>query len=94
LGAPPTPKVIESPRDPKGPIEREVPVDPTILAAGDHNGSTFYQHQKFLEIVRNGGTPEVDLIDGIWAVRMGQAAQISAQTGQAVHFEAGWKSKI
>ena len=94
LGAPPTPKVIESPRNPKGPIEREVPVDPTILAAGDHNGSTFYQHQKFLDIVRNGGTPEVDLIDGIWAVRMGQAAQISAQTGQAVHFEAGWKSKI
>jgi len=41
LGEAPVPITVESPRDPKGPITREVPVDPTILDAGDHNGSTF-----------------------------------------------------
>lgn len=94
LGAPPTPKVIVSPRDPKGPIERDIPVDPALLAAGDHNGSTFYQHQKFLDVVRNRTCPEVGLIDGIWAVRMGQAAQLSAQTGQSVTFDMGWATKF
>ena len=84
LGTSPTPKLIVSPRNPKGPIEKEIPVDSTILAAGDHNGSTFYQHQKFVDMVRNGEQPEVSLNDGMWAVRMGQAAQESARTGQAI----------
>lgn len=84
LGNSPTPKLIFSPRNPKGPIEKDLPVDPTILAAGDHNGSTFYQHQKFVHLVRCGGVPEVTLDDGMWAVRIGQAAQESARTGQVV----------
>ena len=70
--------MIISPRSPKGPQAVDIPVDPTILDAGDHNGSTFYQHVKFLELVRNGGTPEVSIDDGAWAVRMGLAAQASA----------------
>lgn len=84
LGAPPVPKVIVSPRDPKGPHEVDVPVDPTILAAGDHNGSTFYQHQGFARAARGLQAPEVGLTDGWWAVAMGIAAQESAATGQAV----------
>jgi myo-inositol 2-dehydrogenase/D-chiro-inositol 1-dehydrogenase len=92
LGTPPTPKIVVSPRDTKGPVECDIPVDPALLAAGDHNGSTFYQHQNFLEVVKHWHAPEVGLIDGIWAVRMGQAAQISAQTGRAITFEDGWKS--
>ena len=78
LGEPPVAQVIISPRSPKGPQAVDIPVDPTILDAGDHNGSTFYQHVKFLELVRNGGTPEVSIDDGAWAVRMGLAAQASA----------------
>ena len=84
LGAPPTPQVILSPRNPKGPRVLEVPVDPTLLAAGDHNGSTFYQHQGFARVARSGSSPEVSLTDGWWAVAMGMAAQESAATGQAV----------
>ena len=84
LGAPPVPRVVISPRSPKGPQEVEIPVDPTILEAGDHNGSTFYQHARFLEVVRGGGAPEVTLGDGAWAVRIGLAAQQSARTGEAV----------
>ena len=84
LGEAPVPKVIVSPRNPKGPHELEVPVDPALLAAGDHNGSTFYQHQGFARTVRGLQTPEVSLHDGWWAVAMGMAAQESAATGRAV----------
>ena len=84
LGAPPVPKLIISPRDPKGPRELEIPVDPDLLEAGDHNGSTFYQHRFFAEAVRSGGHPHVSLSDGAWAVRIGLAAQESALTGRAV----------
>ncbi len=86
LGAPPEPKIVISPRDLSGVVEQDIPVDPTLLAAGDHNGSTFYQHQRFLEVVRGTGSIDVTLDDGIWAVRMGQAAQLSARIGQAVEF--------
>ena len=80
----PTPRIIESPRHPCAPIMTEVPIDETILAAGDHNGSTYHQHMKFLDVVDGRGGVEVGLDDGIWAVRMGQAAQESARTGMAV----------
>ena len=85
LGAPPVPQVIVSPRDPKGPEVRDIPVDPTILEAGDHNGSTFYQHKGFLELVRGArDTAEVSLEDGKMAVLMGMAAQISMTEHRAV----------
>lgn len=84
LGEPPVAQVIVSPREPKGPQMVEVPVDPALLEVGSHNGSTFYEHAKFLEVVRNGGVPDVSLRDGMRAVEMGMAAQDSARTGQAV----------
>jgi predicted dehydrogenase len=89
LGAAPVPKVIISPRNPKGPRELEVPVDPVALAAGDHNGSTFYQHQKFNAVVRGQGMVEVSLRDGLAAVLMGLAAQESAQTGMSIDLTQG-----
>ena len=85
LGEAPVPQVIVSPRDPKGPEVRDIPVDPTILEAGDHNGSTFYQHRGFLELVRGErDTPEVSLRDGQMAVLMGMAAQLSMKEHRAV----------
>ena len=83
----PVPKLIESPRTPCAPVEIASPIDEAILAAGDHNGSTFFQHQKFLHVVRGTGEVEVTLDDGIWAVRMGMAAQESARTGKAITFD-------
>ncbi len=88
LGEPPVPQVVVSPRQPKGPQIVEIPVDPTILDAGDHNGSTFYQHARFLDLVRNGGTPEVTLGDGAAAVNMGLAAQTAATSGETVRLDA------
>lgn len=89
LGEPPVPKVVISPRDPKGPRELDVPVDPVALAAGDHNGSTLYQHQRFNAVVRGQGPVEVTLLDGLAAVAIGLAAQESARTGRAVDLVQG-----
>ncbi|WP_394199394.1 Gfo/Idh/MocA family protein [Litoreibacter albidus] len=88
LGAPPVPQVIVSPRSPKGPYVREVPVDPTILDAGDHNGSTFYQHQGFVDLVRgNRDAADVGLHDGLISVIMGMAAQRSMTEHRAVRID-------
>ena len=85
LGEPPVPQVVVSPRAPKGPEIRDIPVDPTLLEAGDHNGSTFYQHKGFLDLVRGLRThPDVSLEDGRIAVLMGMAAQISMTEHRAV----------
>ncbi|WGV14801.1 Gfo/Idh/MocA family protein [Fuscovulum ytuae] len=87
LGAAPVPKVILSPRQPAGPVELDIPVDPALLAAGDHNGSTFYQHRGFQRMVAGEQTAEVGFEDGWWAAAIGMAAQQSAMTGEAVHLD-------
>ncbi|MEO1779076.1 MAG: Gfo/Idh/MocA family oxidoreductase [Pseudomonadota bacterium] len=85
LGDAPVAKLVSSPRMPKGPRVHDIPVDATLLDAGDHNGSTFYQHQKFAELVRGTrDAPEVSLEDGWAAVAMGLAAQESIRTGAAI----------
>ena len=84
LGPAPISKVILSPRDPKGPIESEIPVDPTILEAGDHNGSTYYQHVGFYKSATEGAEVDVSVEDGLRAVVIGMAAQESIRTGQVV----------
>ncbi|MDO6782364.1 gfo/Idh/MocA family oxidoreductase, partial [Marinovum sp. 1_MG-2023] len=48
LGPAPVTRLIISPRNPKGPVDRDIQVPAALLEAGDHNGSTFYQHQRFL----------------------------------------------
>ncbi|WP_299664175.1 Gfo/Idh/MocA family oxidoreductase [uncultured Ruegeria sp.] len=86
LGDAPVPQLITSPRSPKGPIKQNIPVEPELLAAGDHNGSTYYQHKGFLELVRGErAVPEVTLRDGIWAVRIGLAAQQAAEHGRTIN---------
>ncbi|MGI9368830.1 MAG: Gfo/Idh/MocA family protein [Ruegeria sp.] len=85
LGDAPVPQLIVSPRDPKGPVSKDIPVDPRLLEAGDHNGSTFYQHEGFLALVRGQRTaPEVSLRDGMWAVKTGLAAQEALTKGCTV----------
>jgi predicted dehydrogenase len=89
LGPAPEPRLVLSPREPKGPHEIVVPVDPVALAAGDHNGSTLVQHQRFVAAVRGQGAVDVSLRDGLAAVLMGLAAQESARTGQAIDLTRG-----
>ena len=83
-GPPPVAELTISPRATQIPVTSPVTVDPFLLAAGDHNGATFYQHQKFAAVARGNGAPEVTLADGAKAVAIGLAAQESAATGCAV----------
>jgi len=75
---------VLSPRASKLEHREIVDVDPAILAVGDHHGSTYFQHQKFLAMIRRGGVPEVSLEDGLKAVRIGLAAEQSAKTSAVV----------
>ncbi|MGF7149650.1 putative dehydrogenase [Sphingomonas zeicaulis] len=66
-------------------VEREmVDVDAAVLAAGSHHGATFHQHEAFARAVRGEGPVEVTARDGLKAVAIGAAAELSAQEGRAV----------
>lgn len=79
------PSAVElSPREPKAPRRYEVEVDLDVLSAGDHHGSTFYQHQRFREVVLGRAEVEVTLEDGVRAVRLGLAAERSVVEHRAV----------
>lgn len=75
---------VFSPRGGGAEMIEPITVDEKILSAGDHHGSTYYQHQKFLRMVRRGGQPEVSLIDGMNAVIIGAAAEESIKSGLPV----------
>ncbi|WP_136658313.1 Gfo/Idh/MocA family oxidoreductase [Nitratireductor sp. XY-223] len=77
-------RLVISPRDTKAPVSEDIVTDEAILSAGDHHGSTFYQHERFARIVREGGLPEVSMDDGARAVEIGAAAEESAKTGMPV----------
>jgi len=77
-------KVVFSPRDQSEPQAESVEVDPVLAAAGDHHGSTYYQHVQFAKAVMRGAPVEVSASDGVMAVWMGSAAQESIRTGQAI----------
>jgi len=84
----PSGEIVFSPRvgfrNPKA-VEREiVAVDEAALAAGSHHGSTFYEHQKFNAAVRGKGPVEVTAHDGLMAVAIGTAAEISAREKRVV----------
>ena len=85
-------ELVLSPRHDKGPVKVDVPVDPTVLRAGDHHGATFYQHRAFARMVRQGGVPAVSLRDGAMAVEMGLAAETSIRTGEPVEFT--WRTGL
>ncbi|WP_421855459.1 Gfo/Idh/MocA family protein [Oricola sp.] len=78
--------IISSRRD-KAPKREAVHVDEEILRAGDHHGGTFFQHEKFANILRHGGKPDVSLRDGAIAVEMGAAAERSIREGIVVHMK-------
>ncbi len=61
---------------------RTIPVDHDVMAAGNHHGATYFQHQAFADMVRGGGRPRVTVDDGRRAVMMGAAAEWSIRTGE------------
>lgn len=84
----PTGDLVYSPRtgfdQPKAVERTHVEVDAHALAAGHHHGATFYQHQKFYSALVGNGPVEVTATDGLMAVAIGTAAEISARERRVV----------
>ncbi|WP_304177445.1 Gfo/Idh/MocA family protein [Phenylobacterium aquaticum] len=84
----PSGDLVHSPRvplgQPKRPVRTHVAVDPTILAAGTHHGSTYYQIEAFIDAVRGRAPVQVTAQDGLMAVAIGVAAETSAREKRVV----------
>jgi myo-inositol 2-dehydrogenase / D-chiro-inositol 1-dehydrogenase len=81
-------RLVTSPRvgfrNPKQVSERRITVDPAALAAGTHEGATYYQLEAFLRALAGEGPVMVTAEDGLRAVAMGLAAEISAREHRVV----------
>lgn len=73
--------------NPKAVERTHIAVDPVALAAGQHHGATYYQHQRFRAAVLGQGVVEVTAHDGLMAVAMGVAAEISAREHRVVEMK-------
>jgi predicted dehydrogenase len=84
----PAGEIVHSPRvgfmNPKQATRETIHTDAAALAAGQHHGSTFYQHQAFTAAVRGEGPVLVTADDGLRAVAIGLAAEISAREHRVV----------
>ncbi len=80
--------IVHSPRvgfmNPKRATRAHVETPAEALAAGQHHGSTFFQHQAFAAAVRGEGPTIVTADDGLRAVAMGLAAETSAREHRVV----------
>ena len=71
-------------RNPKAVERTMVEIDPVAHAAGSHEGSTYYQHLAFAAAIRDGAPVQVTAEDGLRAVAIGAAAEISAREHRVV----------
>lgn len=67
-------------------MDREVIItaQPNVAATGHHDGSTYYEHQRFYRAIRENAKPDVSAADGLWTVAIGAAAEESIRTGMPV----------
>jgi len=71
-------------RNPREIQSHHVPVEERILKAGGHHGSTYFEHLAFRRAILEGTAPEVGAQDGLRAVAIGLAAELSAAQGRPV----------
>ncbi len=80
--------IVFSPRvgfmNPKNVSRAHVETPAAALKAGQHHGSTFFQHQAFAAAVRGQGPVIVSADDGLRAVAIGIAAEASAREHRVV----------
>ena len=74
-------------RAPRRPVRTHVPVDEAALQAGSHHGATFYQMSAFIDAACGRGPVQVTADDGLRAVAMGVAAEISAREKRVVRLD-------
>ncbi len=84
----PSGELVFSPRTPlrapKAVTREHVDVDAAALEAGTHHGSVYYQLRAFLDAIRGDGPVVVTAEDGVRAVTIGAAAELSAREKRVV----------
>ena len=84
----PSGRLDRSPRTPYGTpkavVSEVVAVDPAVLAAGTHHGSTYYELRHFVDACLGRGPVQVTAEDGLRAVAIGAAAELSAHHKRVV----------
>ncbi|MEP6623105.1 MAG: Gfo/Idh/MocA family oxidoreductase [Acidimicrobiia bacterium] len=65
-------------------VEHEVVHDGRVEHAGFHHGSSYLEHVDFLDAIRAGTPPKVDVDAGLLSVAVGVAAHRSIGSGRAV----------
>jgi len=86
IGPVPHPQLTIAPRSPKRPVTTDIKINEALLMAGDHHGSTYFQHEKFLSVIQGNSRVEVTVQDGRDAVKMGLAAQKAARENRVIEF--------
>lgn len=74
-------------REPKQQVRTNVPVDEAALKAGSHHGATYYQLAAFIDAARGRSPVQVTADDGLRAVAIGVAAEISAREKRVVRMD-------
>ena len=65
-------------------VRSETVHDGRVAHEGFHHGSSYLEHVDFLEAVRSGGAPKVDVEAGLLSVAMGVAAHRAIDEARAV----------
>jgi predicted dehydrogenase len=65
---------------------RRLDCTPVMDAAhvGFHHGASYVEVVRFLDAIRDGSAPEVDVLQGLWSVAIGVAAHRSIESGMPV----------
>jgi predicted dehydrogenase len=71
-------------RDTREVEEFDAAHDERVAYAGFHHGASYLELLAFRDAVNEGGQPEVGVVDGLWSVAVGLAAQRSIEEGRAV----------
>lgn len=68
--------------------KRTQPRYPHFIESSGHAGATYMEHRAFVDRLRGEKTAAATLLDGLWSVITGAAAQTSCETGEPVDIEA------
>lgn len=63
------------------------PMDSSVAYEGFHWGASFIEVSRFCEAIRDGSPPEVNVMDGLWSVAVGEAAHRSIEAGVPVEID-------
>jgi len=64
-----------------------ISIDPAVMTAGAHSGATYHEHLAFRRAILGQGQIEVGVPDGLRAVAMGLAAELSAREHRPVEID-------